>query len=97
LVAEEHQLSEEAFITAAASACRLPTLDGVEVEVNPLMSRRLTYPFVDHEGGAYVHSERSRGEYDRVGSIFDDRVAEAMLGACGPERLAARSRYPVGR
>jgi MoaA/NifB/PqqE/SkfB family radical SAM enzyme len=86
-----HVISTEQFLTVMK---RLPTVpDGVRVEVNPLPIRRLTYPFVSHDGTIYIHNETDESSYKTLGSIFDQAVITELFAQCGPEREVAQSRY----
>lgn len=88
-----HRISESRFSTITAS---LPeTVRGVTVEVNPLPVRRLTYPFVSHNGTIYVHDESDDSSYSILGSIFDDAVIKDLFSKCGTERDEAKSRYSI--
>lgn len=86
-----HIISDEEFSTTMG---RLPAvIDGVQVEVNPVPVRRLTYPFVSHDGVIYIHDETDEFSYKRLGPIFDPDVIKKLFAKCGTEREEARSRY----
>ncbi len=85
-----HVISDEHFLTIMGG----PTvIDGVRVEVNPLPVRRLTYPFVSHDGMIYIHDETDESSYEMLGPIFDDAVITELFAQCGTEREEAKSRY----
>jgi molybdenum cofactor biosynthesis enzyme MoaA len=88
-----HSIDQQSFMSAVDA---LGSLEHVHVEANPLPSRRLTYPFVSHEGVLYIHSLSSLGDYERLGSLFDDAVVSEMFSRCGPERGEAQERYHRG-
>lgn len=85
-----HGIERQSFVSAVAS---LEALKHVRMEVNPLPSRRLTYPFVSHEGEVYLHSGSSLSDYEKLGTLFDDRVVDELFSRCGPEREEAKDRY----
>jgi MoaA/NifB/PqqE/SkfB family radical SAM enzyme len=86
-----HVILDEQFSTIMG---RLPTvIDRVRVEVNPLPVRRLTYPFVSHDGMIYIHDEMDESSYKMLGPIFDDAVIAELFAKCGMEREEAKSRY----
>lgn len=87
----QHIISDEQFLTTTG---KLPTIiDGVRVEVNPIPARRLTYPFVSHDGTVYIHDEKDESSYKILGSIFENAVVTQLLAKCGTEREEAQSRY----
>jgi MoaA/NifB/PqqE/SkfB family radical SAM enzyme len=91
VAANQHSMSSEWFLKVVAA---LPAMiDGTRVEVNPLPLRRLTYPFVSHEGIVYLHHQTDQSEYEFLGSIFDDSVISALFSKSGGERVNAVSRY----
>jgi MoaA/NifB/PqqE/SkfB family radical SAM enzyme len=86
-----HSISDEQFSTMIE---KLPaTIDGVLIEVNPLSVRRLTYPFVSHDGTIYIHDETDDSSYRMLGPIFDDNVITELFARCGVEREESKSRY----
>lgn len=86
-----HVISDEQFSTVMGS---LPAvIDRVRVEVNPLPIRRLTYPFVSHDGTIYIHDETDESSYKTLGPIFDRAVITELFAKCGTERQEAKSRY----
>lgn len=93
-VASEHSISTERFMLVAGGIAA--AMGNVLLESNPLPSRRLTYPFVSHDGIAYVHDKADFSAYQVVGSIFEDTTARTLLRTCGPERAAAGTRYVSG-
>jgi MoaA/NifB/PqqE/SkfB family radical SAM enzyme len=90
-----HIISDEQFSTTTG---RLPaTIDRVRVEINPVPVRRLTYPFVSHDGTVYKHDQRDESSYEILGPIFDDAVITELFARCGTEREEAKSRYASPR
>lgn len=89
----KHGLSDAAFQAATTDLTSVADLASVHVEVNPRSSRRLTYPFVGHDGMLYLHATDSLREYQVLGSIFDDEVVDELFRRCRPERNIATSRY----
>lgn len=87
-----HGIDHQSFMSAVRA---INPLGRIQIEVNPLPSRRLTYPFVSHEGVLYTHSLSSLGDYEMLGSLFDNGVVERMFSRCGPERVEAQSRYQL--
>jgi MoaA/NifB/PqqE/SkfB family radical SAM enzyme len=91
LVSSDHIMSNEEFLRALD---KVPEQIGpVRVEVNPLRVRRLTYPFVSHEGTVYLHHPMEQSAYEPFGSIFDDAVITELFLRCGAERDNAIPRY----
>jgi len=87
----QHVISDEEFSTTTG---KLPAIiDGVRVEVNPIPARRLTYPFVSHDGTVYIHNQKDESSYKILGPIFEDGVIRELLVECGTERQEAKSRY----
>ena len=86
-----HLISDEQFSSMTE---KLPAIiDGVRVEVNSLSVRRLTYPFVSHDGTIYIHDETDYSSYRILGPIFDDEVITELFARCGTEREESKSRY----
>ena len=95
IAAGEHSISNERFLEIVE---RLPALVGrAQVEINSLPLRRLTYPFVSHEGTIYAHNQNDQSAYESLGPIFDDAVMAELFARCGAERENAASRYPLER
>jgi MoaA/NifB/PqqE/SkfB family radical SAM enzyme len=90
-VFKEHSISEDHFLRSVRPIAAL--VNSVRLEINPLPSRRLTYPFVSHDGGVYLHDEKDQSAYTSVGSIFDDGVIARVFAHCNAERENAVSRY----
>ena len=89
--ADQHAISDESFLLATKS---LPKYIGpTYVELNSLSARRLTYPFVSHDGTVYSHDLSDLTAYEALGSIFDDATMLELMKRCGPERQNAISRY----
>jgi MoaA/NifB/PqqE/SkfB family radical SAM enzyme len=86
-----HVITDEQFSTMIGKLP--PVIDGVRIEVNPLSVRRLTYPFVSHDGTIYIHDETDDSSYKMLGPIFDDVVITELFAKCGTEREEAKSRY----
>jgi MoaA/NifB/PqqE/SkfB family radical SAM enzyme len=87
----QHLISDAQF---AEMTERLEAIaDHIRVEINALPSRKLTYPFVSHEGLVYVHDDVDQSKYKSLGQIFDDRVMSSIFASCGSERENAESRY----
>jgi MoaA/NifB/PqqE/SkfB family radical SAM enzyme len=87
----QHFISNDQF---SGVVDEIPALIGpVRVEVNPLPLRRLTYPFVSHEGFVYLHHQTDQSNYESLGPIFDDAVVAELFERCGTERENAISRY----
>ena len=90
-----HVISNEEFATVMG---KIPVvIDRTHVEVNPLPIRRLTYPFVSHDGAIYIHDEMDESKYKTLGSIFDPAVITELFAKCGTERTEAKSRYASAR
>jgi MoaA/NifB/PqqE/SkfB family radical SAM enzyme len=90
-----HVISDEQF---SITTGKLPAIiDGVRVEVNPIPARRLTYPFVSHDGTVYIHDQKDESSYEILGSIFEEAVITELLAKCGTEREEAQSRYDSPR
>lgn len=86
-----HVISDEQF---SRTTEKLPAIiDGVRVEVNPIPARRLTYPFVSHDGTVYIHDQRDESSYEILGPIFEEAVITELLAKCVTEREEALSRY----
>lgn len=94
-VRTDYEVENSVFLESTENLAGLPALADVKVEVNPLLSRRLSYPFINHEGSLYIHSMESLEEYECIGSIFIDRVVDEMFRRCGAERSNATSRYKM--
>jgi MoaA/NifB/PqqE/SkfB family radical SAM enzyme len=93
-VSATHSVDVLEFQTAVASIGKqLGTLGEQMLEVANNESRRSTYPIVDHEGSVFVHSNERPDILMPVCSIFDVYARDQIDKACGPERLAVRSRY----
>lgn len=86
-----HGISDDDFVAATV---QLSNPSPVQIEVNALSSRRLTYPFVSHDGRLYVHSSASLSDYEDLGSIFEDAPVAELFHRCGAERPQAASRHP---
>lgn len=63
------------------------------VELNPRLSRRLTYPIVSHAGDVYVHSPTQLEEFVLIGSIFSQGVLSRAFDICVGDRPLAKDRY----
>ena len=87
-----HAISDGEFL-AATSNLTARVNGQTTIEVNPLLSRRLTYPFVANDGELYVHSAGPLSSYDTLGSIFDENAVGEIFRRCGAERPAAITRY----
>lgn len=92
----EHHLDDAAFDSATAPIRARGAVGAVHVEVNPLLSRRLTYPFVGSDGALYVHAPAALQDYDVIGSIFEDAAVAELFRRCRSERAVALSRYRAG-
>lgn len=89
----QHFISNEQFSTTVA---KLPTFNSrIHVELNPMPLRRLTYPFVSHDGIVYLHHQADQSKYEFLGPIFDDAVIDELFTKCAGEREIARSRYDL--
>ncbi len=89
--AADHLISTEQFSSVVGS---LPaSIDCVRVEVNPIPVRRLTYPFVSHEGNLYLHHPTDGSSYQSLGSIFSADSVARMFALCREERGNALPRY----
>lgn len=87
----QHVVSVEEFSTAMG---KLPAvIDRSHIEINPLPIRRLTYPFVSHDGTIYIHDDTDESSYKTLGSIFNESVISELFLKCGTEREEAKSRY----
>lgn len=93
-VSEAHSLDLFEFHAAVASVGkRLGVSSAPLVEVADKDSRRSTYPILRHDGSVFVHSNERTDVLLPVCSIFDARAREEIDKACGPERIAAMTRY----
>lgn len=90
--AAQHELGDADFLASATAACARVSPTETVVEIVPAGARRLTYPLVDHRGILYVHSN-TQGEFDELGSIFDDSNAARAARLCVGDRPEAASRY----
>lgn len=63
------------------------------MELNPRLSRRLTYPVVTHAGEVYVHSRENQDEFEFLGSIFENGTLDRAREMCAADRPIASTRY----
>lgn len=86
-----HQLNEGEF---AQLFTIIPAAIGsTQIEINPRLSRRLTYPIVSHDGEVYVHSRTDESRFDKLGSIFTSGTLERGFALCVGDRESAALRY----
>ncbi len=93
-VSAAHWLELPEFQSAVSRVRALLGAPGVSMlEVADKDSRRSTYPIVHHDGSVFVHRTDRPEALQLVCSIFDPQARQSIDQACGPERLAAVTRY----
>jgi len=92
----DNSLPEGEFLRATGEALEVLKGGGTEVEINPMESRRKTYPIVHHDGMAFIHDDYPVSDFREIGSVFSDDTLSTIDKKCFSERIQAKTRYVDG-